>query len=134
MAYARKNEDGIYVVNDSINLDRYSMEGYIAEILSYLADIRQQAVNRGMVGEGYVDFSTSRGYYDSVELEITFDFVRTETEKERSNREEAEAKADAKLKAEADAKRKKAAEARKLKKDAEYAEFVRLKAKFGDAV
>ena len=125
MASARKNEDGIYVIRDSINMDRYSMEGSVESMIEYLNNIRQQAVDRGMVGEGSVDFSTSRGYYDSVELEVTFDFDRTETEKERIKREQAEAKA-------AEDKKAEAARKRQLKKDAEYLEFQRLKKKFGD--
>ena len=127
MARARINEDGIYVVSDSINMYRYSMEGSIESMIEYLNTIHLEAVARGMVGEGSIDFSTSRGYYDSVELEITFDFVRTETEKERIKREAAEAKAIEDKKAEA-------ARKRQLKKDAEWKEFQRLKAKFGDSM
>jgi predicted alpha/beta superfamily hydrolase len=66
--------------------------------------------------------ATTNGY----ELRVKYYFTRVENDKERSTREAAEAK----VKAEKSAKRKVAAEKKRLKADAEYAEFLRLKEKF----
>ena len=60
------------------------------------------------------------------DLNVKYYFDRKENEKEKATREKAEAN----VKEAAAARRKAATEARKLKKDAEYAEFLRLKAKF----
>jgi hypothetical protein len=128
MRMARKNENGIYVNHDKISCDRYSFEGSAGWVKTYIDSVVDDARAKGMVGEGNFDFSVSRGYYgDDYELNITYNFERVETDKERFAREAAEAK----LKADAAAKRKAAAEKKKLTKDAEYAEFLRLKEKFG---
>jgi hypothetical protein len=124
---SRKNENGIYVNYDKIHCDRYSFENTADRVKEYIDSVVEKATENGMVGEGRFDFSTSRGYYDNdYELCITYEFDRVETEKEKFTRENAEAK----LKADAAKKRKANAEKKKLKADAEYAEFVRLKEKF----
>jgi hypothetical protein len=81
-----------------------------------------------MTSEGYVDISVSRGYYgDDYDMEIVYRFNRTETAGERARREELE-RYDREA---AKAKRRAAAERKRLKEDPEFAEFERLKAKFG---
>jgi hypothetical protein len=125
---ARKNENGIYVNYDKISCDRYSFEGTAEWVKTYIDSVVYEARAKGMVGEGNFDFCVIRGYYgDDYELNITYNFERVETDKERSARLAAEATA----KVAAAAKRKAAAEKKKLKNDAEYAEFLRLKEKFG---
>jgi hypothetical protein len=124
---ARK-ENGIYVVRETMEVNRYDFDGTADALKANIDLVVEKARAKGMVGEGYFDFDLNRGYYNGdCELEVTYNFDRTETDRERTAREWAEAKA----KEVAAEKRKKAAEARKLKKDAEYAEFLRLKEKFG---
>lgn len=124
---SRKNENGIYVNYDKINCDRYSFESTAERVKEYIDSVVEKANKSGMVGEGRFDFSVGRGYYgDDYDLAITYEFDRVETEKEKFTRENAAAK----LKADAAKKRKANAEKKKLKADAEYAEFVRLKEKF----
>ena len=129
---SRKNEDGVYVVSDKFTVNRYSLEGPIDNVIKELESVRRMATDMGMVGEGSLDISTEGGgyggYYDNdYETVITYYFTRTENDKEKLIREETEAK----IKNEAAKKRKVAAEKKKLKDDAEYAEFLRLKEKFG---
>lgn len=125
---ARKNEDGIYVVGDKLTVERYNIEGNIYSIIEELQNVRDKAVDMGMVNEGSLDITTERGYYsDDYEIVITYYFDRVENEKEKATREKAEAK----RKEEAAKKRKATAEAKKLKTDTEYVEFLRLKEKFG---
>lgn len=125
MAY--KNKDGIWVVGDSIECDRYSFETSADGMKAYIDQIVAEAKEKGMVEDGTFDFTIENSYYDGHELRVKYYFTRTENDKERSTREAAEAK----VKAEAAAKRKAAAEKKKLKNDAEYQEFLRLKEKFG---
>lgn len=121
-------ENGIYVVSDKFTVNRYSLEGTLDNVIKELESVRRMAVDMGMVGEGSLDISTESVYYSSdYETVITYYFTRTENDKEKLIREETEAK----LKNEAAKKRKVAAEKKKLKDDAEYAEFLRLKEKFG---
>ena len=121
-------ENGIYVVNDKFTVNRYGLEGTIDNVIKELESVRKMAVDMGMVGEGSLDISTESVYFSSdYETVITYYFTRTENDKEKLIREETEAK----LKNEAAKKRKVAAEKKKLKDDAEYAEFLRLKEKFG---
>jgi hypothetical protein len=124
---ARKNKDGVYVINDSIECDRDSFETTAEGIKSYVDLIVAKAKEKGMVGEGVFDFNVCSTYYDSCVLVVKYYFDRAENAFERGDREAAEAK----VKAAATAKRKAAAEKKKLKADAEYAEFLRLKEKFG---
>lgn len=124
---ARKDKDGDWTVHCELTIDRYDLEGSIDSIKTALDTVRGQAVAMGMKGEGSVDISVTNGFYDSYELEIRYYFQRYETDKERERREADEAK----HKDEAREKRKAAAEKRKLKTDPEYAEFERLRAKFG---
>lgn len=127
MAIASKI-NGEWLIGESIAIDRYSMEGTIEEVKDNLDRVRLDAVAKGMWGEGYVDISVSRGYYgDDYDLEIVYRFNRTETAEERARREDLK-RYDREA---ARIKRKAAAEKKKLKNDPEYAEFERLKAKFG---
>ena len=126
---ARK-ENGIYVVRDIMEVNRYDFDGTADEVKAKIDLIVEKARAKGMVGEGRFDFDLQSGYcgyHDSYELKVTYDFDREENDKEKAKREDVEAR----MKKAAAAKRKAAAEARKLKKDAEYAEFLRLKEKFG---
>ena len=93
-----------------------------------LDSIVEEANSKGMIGDGCFDISMNRGFYDDCDLNIAYEFIRVENDKERATREKAEAAEKARKVKE----RKKAAEKRKLKADAEYAEYERLKAKFGD--
>jgi hypothetical protein len=124
---ARK-ENGIYVVREEMEVSRYEFDGTAEDLKRNIDLIVDKARAKGMVGEGRFDFDLVLGQYcDNYELEVTYCFDRTENDKERAVREKIEARD----KEEAAIKRKKAAEVRKLKKDAEYAEFLRLKEKFG---
>ena len=116
----------MWIVDDVITCSRWSFEGKADDVKAYIDEIVAKAETMGMVGEGRFDLTTERDYYDSYEIVMTYYFERTETDKEKDTREKAEAKA----KAAAAEKRKKDAEKRKLKKDAEFAEYKRLKAKF----
>ena len=127
MALAHKDRDGEWVVPTELTIDRYDLEGSIDSIKTALDGVRAQAVAMGMKGEGSVDLSVFESRYDGYELEVRYYFSRYETDAERAKREAAEAK----LKDEAREKRKAAAQLRKMKNDPEYAEFERLKAKFG---
>jgi hypothetical protein len=127
MDMAHKDRDGEWVVREEITIDRYDLEGTIDSIYAALNLVRDRARAMGMKGEGTVDLSVTNGWYDSYELEVRYNFERYEYPAETERREAAAAKA----KEEAKAKRKAAAEKRKLKNDPEYAEFERLKAKFG---
>jgi hypothetical protein len=123
---ARK-ENGIYIVRENMEVNRYEFDGTAEELKANIDLIVEKARAKGMVGEGRFDFDLVRGQYcDDYELEVVYYFDRVENEKEKAKREVVEAK----LKEDASKKRKKAAEARKLKKDAEYAEYMRLKEKF----
>lgn len=129
MVMSRKNKDGVWAVSAEITVSRYDLEGTIDSIKASLDLIREQAVAMGMIGEGSVDISTERGYYsDDYEVVIRYYFERAETDAERVKREKLEA--DEKARRAKD--RKAAAEKRKMKADVEYAEYERLKAKFGD--
>lgn len=126
---SRKNENGIYVNYDLIRCDRYSFQGTAEKVKAYIDAVVKAAEDKGMVGEGTFDFTTTRGYYDDDwEVSVSYEFERVETEKEKATREKAEAK----RKEAAAAARRAKAEAKMLKADAEYAEFLRLKEKFGN--
>lgn len=128
MAYSIFNkETNMWVVNDTIEINRYDFEGSPSSVKDRIDEVVTKATNMGMVGEGSIDISVSNGYYDSYELNIRFYFTRVENDKERKEREDRELKD----KNAASEKRKEAALKRKLKKDAEFAEYERLKAKFG---
>jgi hypothetical protein len=125
MGMARK-ENGIYVVREIMEVNRYDFDGTADEVKANIDLIVEKARAKGMVGDGRFDFDVERDY-DYYTLNVTYDFDRLETDKEKATREKIEAK----MKADAAAKRKEAAEKRKLKKDDEFAEYERLKAKFG---
>jgi hypothetical protein len=126
MAY--KNKDGVWIDRDTIECDRYEFDTTAEKLKAYIDSIVDAATAKGMVGEGTFDFDLNTGWHsDCCELTVKYGFERFENDKERSARE-AEV---AKVKAAAAAKRKAAAEKKKLAKDAEYAEFLRLKEKFG---
>ena len=127
MARARKDSDGEWVVSSELTISRYDLEGSIDSVKTALDTVHAQAVAMGMKGEGSVDISVTNGFYDGYELEIRYYFSRYETDKEREVREANEAR----LKDEARARRKAAAHLRKMRTDPEFAEFERLKAKFG---
>ncbi len=125
---ARKVND-IYVVSDKLNVDRYSLAGTIDNVIKELESVRRKAADMGMVGEGSLDISIESGYYDDdyTVTVITYYFDRAENEKEKTIREKVEVLE----RDRAAAKRKATAEKKQLKTDAEYAEFLRLKEKFG---
>lgn len=123
---SRKNEDGIYVNYDSIVCDRYRFESTADRVKEYIDSVVADAKAKGMVSEGRFDF-TMMSCYDDYNLVVSYEFERVENEKEKATRERAEAK----RKEAAAEKRKATANAKKLKADAEYAEYMRLKEKFG---
>jgi hypothetical protein len=126
-AVTARKENDIYVVRDVIQVNRYDFDGTAEDLKRNIDLIVDKARAKGMVGEGRFDFDPTRGQYcDDYEPEVAYHFDRVENDREKEKREKAEAK----VKEEAAIKRKKAAAARKLKKDAEYAEFLRLKEKF----
>jgi len=123
---ARK-ENGIYVVRETMEVSPYEFDGTAEDLKRNIDLIVEKANTKGMINEGRFYFDLERGYYsDDYEIKVAYNFNREENDKEKATREKIEAK----LKEDVAAKRKKAAEARKLKKDAEYAEFLRLKEKF----
>jgi len=124
---AHKDSDGDWVVRSELIIDRYDLEGSIDSIKTALDAVREEALALGMKGEGSVDISVTDGYYSDYAMTITYYFSRYETDAERERREVLEDK----LKDEARKKRRAADQLRKLKNDPEYAEFERLKAKFG---
>lgn len=128
MTMARKDENGEWTVRAELAVNRYDFEGTVEQIKANLDAVRNKAVAFGMTGEGYVDISVTRGYYgDDYDLEIVYRFNRSETEEERARREDLERRD----REAAKAKRKAAAEKKRLKEDPEFAEFERLRAKFG---
>lgn len=128
MVMARKDSNGEWTVGAELPVDRYNFEGTVEQIKANLDRVREEALALGMTSEGYVDISVSRGYYgDDYDMEIVYRFNRTETAGERARREELE-RYDREA---AKAKRRAAAERKRLKEDPEFAEFERLKAKFG---
>ena len=126
MGTARK-VDGVWLVRDEFVVSRYDFEGTADDVKACIDLAVDKARASGMVGEGRFNLTTERGFYsDDYEISVTYYFDRLETEKEKAKREKIEAQ----IKADAAVNRKKAAEKRKLKKDAEFAEYERLKAKF----
>lgn len=122
---ARK-ENGLYVVSDSFDVDRYDFDGTADQLKANIDLVVEKARAMGMVGQGTFDIEINHYYHDP-EITVKYYFTRVENDKERAMRENVEAK----VKAEKSAKRKAAAEKKKLKADAEYVEFLRLKEKFG---
>lgn len=124
---ARK-KDGVWLVRETMAVDRWGFDGTANDLKAYIDSVVDRALVMGMVGEGRFDFDTEdEGFYSpSFTIKVTYCFERVENEKEQARREAAEAK----LKEEKAAKRRAAADARKLKQDAEYAEYLRLKEKF----
>ena len=128
MTMARKDENGEWTVSAELVVNRYDFEGTIEQIKANLDRVREEALALGMTGEGYIDMLVNRSYYgDDYDLEIVYRFNRLETDEERARREDLERRD----REAAKAKRRAAAEKKRLKEDPEYAEFERLKAKFG---
>lgn len=121
-----KNKDGIFVVSTSFSCDRFAFDGKASDIKAYIDSVVEKAKNEGMVGEGNFLFESVNDYYSDATFYVSYHFERTETEREKASREAYEAK----LAEEAANKQKKAYEKRKLRNDAEYQEFLRLKQKF----
>lgn len=125
-----RKENGIYVVSESFDVDRDDFYGTADQLKANIDLVVEKARVMGMVGEGTFDMTGESDYpyfsRNGYELRIKYYFTRVENDKERVTREAVEAK----VKAAASAKRKAAAEKKKLKADAEYAEFLRLKEKF----
>ena len=124
---AARKENGLYVVSDSFDVNRYDFDGTADQLKANIDLVVEKARAMGMVGQGTFDMEVGRDYYNNPELRVSYYFTRVENDKERAMREDVEAK----VKAEKSAKRKANAEKKKLKEDAEYAEFMRLKEKFG---
>lgn len=103
------------LVNDEFEVSRYDFEGTADEVKACLDLVVEKATAKGMVEVGRFNFIS---HIDG-NLDVYYRFKRYETDREKETREKIEAK----IKAEATEKRKK-------KKDAEYAEYERLKAKF----
>ena len=128
MVMARKDSNGEWTVGAELAVNRYDFEGTVEQIKANLDAVRNKALTMGMLGEGYVDISVTRGYYgDDYDMEIVYRFNRLETAGERARREDLERRD----REAAKAKRRAAAEKKRLKEDPEFAEFERLKAKFG---
>jgi len=119
----------MWTVDDTVACDRRSFEGKSDEVKAYIDEVVAKAEAMGMVGDGRFDFEVVHYVNDDYDLNVKYEFTRTETEKETARREAAEAKEKARKAAE----RKKASEKRKPKNEAEYEEFLRLKAKFEGA-
>jgi hypothetical protein len=122
-----RKENGIWVVRQSLGVSREDLEGTAENIKLCIDLVVERARKMGMIGEGMFDIRASKDYYNfdyTIGIEYVFD--REENDREKRKREMAEAK----LKEKEAAKRKSAAEKRKMKADAEYAEYLRLKEKF----
>jgi hypothetical protein len=120
--------DGKWLVHESFEVSRYDFEGTADEIKANIDLVVEKARVNGMVGDGRVEMSTVREYYDDYCINISYEYDRSENDKERAKREaEQEKEKEAAAK-----KRKAAAEKKKLKADSEYNEFLRLKEKFGE--
>ena len=119
MPVARKI-DGQWLVADSITLDRYDFEGSAESLKATIDDVVDRARMMGMVDDGRFDVSIFRYSYDESGLDIKYYFDRVESDLERSDREEATALA-----------KKQKALKKRMETDTEYAEFLRLQAKFG---
>jgi hypothetical protein len=121
-----RKENGIYVKYDNFELSIDNFDGTADVLKAAIDSAVEKAKKMGMVKEGTFSFEARNSYYDGLEVVVYYSFWRTENEKERAIREAAELK-----EKERKAKRRKiAAEKKKLKDDAEYAEFLRLKEKF----
>lgn len=105
---------------DTISIGPEDFEGTIDQVKDVLDEVVVRAKDAGMVCEGRFEIRVSeeRDYFG---VDIIYSFERTETNAERAAREMIEAKA-----------KKDAAARKKKKKDAEYAQYLRLKKKFGD--
>ena len=120
-------KNGVWVVYDSFEVDHYDFGGTADQLKANIDLVVEKAKSLGMVGEGRFEINLRSGWYDdNCDIAIEYTFDRLENDKERAKREKAEAK----VKATAKAKRDEAAAKRKLKADAEFAEYERLKAKF----
>lgn len=121
---ARK-ENGIYVVDDSFEVSCCDFDGTSTEVKSNIDLVVEKALGMGIVGEGRFDVDLEYSWNEP-KIVVSYNFTRTEKEKERTLREKIEAK----LREEKSTARKVAAAKRKLKSDADYNEFLRLKEKF----
>lgn len=106
---------------DAISIGPEDFEGTIDQVKDVLEEVVVRAKDAGMVGEGRFEIRVSEEHWDYFGVDIIYSFERTETNAERAAREMIEAKA-----------KKDAAARKKKKKDAEYAQYLRLKKKFGD--
>ena len=121
---ARK-ENGIYVVDDSFEISYSDFEGTATQVKANMDLVVEKALGMGMVGDGR--FNVDLEYpWNEPKIVVSYNFTRTEKEKERTLREQIEAK----LKEEKSTARKIASAKKKLKSDADYNEFLRLKEKF----
>ena len=67
---ARK-ENGIYVVRETMEVDRYGFDGTADELKANIDLIVEKARAMGMVGEGRFDFELGRSYYNEYKLNVT---------------------------------------------------------------
>lgn len=127
MSYFKKDLD-MWVSSDEITVSNWEFDGHsAADIKCTIDEVVARAVAKGMVGEGYFDFSAEQDYYgNGYGVTIKYQFTRMENDKERDTREKTELM----IKENAAKKRKATLAKKKLKGDPEYAEFERLKAKF----
>jgi hypothetical protein len=64
---ARK-ENGIYVVSDSLAVNRYDFDGTADQLKANIDLVVEKARAMGMVGQGTFDMEVGSDYYDSYEL------------------------------------------------------------------
>ena len=56
--------NGLYIVSDKLTVERYNMEGNIYSIIEELQNVRDKAVDMGMVNEGGAGYDSSHASFN----------------------------------------------------------------------
>ena len=118
----RKKEDRLVTVTKKLGSELF--EGTPKSIIDSINTIQKEALENGMVGDGYFEIEVEEEPYSDCQIAVVeFRYYRKETPEEKNQR------------LAEDERRKQAAKEErqrktKLKKDPEFQEFQRLKEKF----
>lgn len=82
---AKKKEIDRIDVSDSIDVDIYKFEESIPDVVEHLNNIRGEAQDRGMIGEGRLLFWIEECFGDSY-VRMNYNFIRPETDSEYEKR------------------------------------------------
>lgn len=82
---AKKKEIDRINISDSIDVDIYKFEESIEKTIDYLNSIRDEAINKGMAGEGHLLFWIEECFGDSY-VRMNYNFIRSETDSEYEKR------------------------------------------------